>query len=257
MFFSDGYFYLLWTKNGKNTQLWMILCRTYLLAGFALLAAFSPLSGLAAELDTAALLKTIEQLKKRVSALEAERETKAAPSTQKEKNQGSKDKAAAGQETAKGEDKSKDKKDPTTAESVLKTRIGDLQQGGITLQEISDGFDVPNSPAAGVLGISPDKVQHLETPKQLIPTVISGLDENGNFQSGLAIDFAPAQWAWGKRPVSEFRYGTDASLSDNVGTWFKRALVRTQLSFATTKGSSDDDKSTKFALGIHSVLVNG
>lgn len=145
------------------------------------------------------------------------------------------------------------------ADERLATTLDQLKPDkgtAITLKQLSDAFDVPDSPAASVLGLSQNKVQHLKTPKQLVPAVINGLDDHGHFQSGLSLDFAPMQYFWRDRPVTDFRYTSGAKFSDSFPVWLERTLVRTQISFATTKGSSDDDKSSKLALGLHTVLVN-
>jgi len=123
------------------------------------------------------------------------------------------------------------------------------------LKDIADSFDVPNSPAAAALGLSQDNVQHLKTPKQLIPTLINGLDDKGHFQSGLSVDFAPFQYFMKNTDLKNFRY--EESDLGPLETWFNRVRVRTQISFATAKGTTDADNSSKVALGIHTVFANG
>ena len=74
--------------------------------------------------------------------------------------------------------------------------------------------------------------------------------------TGLAVDFAPYQWWRDKQNIEDLRYHKDEGMEKALSVWLQRILVRTQISFATTKGSSDADKSSKFALGIHSVIAN-
>jgi cell division protein FtsB len=189
--------------------------------------------------DNQALRDEQVELKKKVASLE---QTKAAPA------------AKAGTKTANAV-----KPAGTAAETKLTKSLSELKSdnGQPTIKDLSDAFDVPDSPAAGALGISPSKVQHLETPKQLIPSIINGLDEHGHFQSGIAIDFAPFQYFALHDPVAKYRGNPEQwAFLDDAETYLQRVLLRTQFSFATAKGTSDDDKSSKLAFGIHSVLMN-
>lgn len=207
----------------------------------------------AAESEVAQLLREVAELRARVARVEA-RNKKAlasvsrAPATESAGAK-AKGKAAAASPAGTSEGGGDEK--------VLTANLDELKATKLTLKEISDAFAVPDSPAAGALGLPQKNVQHLDTPKQLVAAAINGLDENGNFQSGLSVDFAPAQWIWGARPVDDFRYQREATFGDSSAVWFRRVLARTQISFASTKGASDDDKSSKLALGLHIVLVNG
>lgn len=99
---------------------------------------------------------------------------------------------------------------------------------------------VPRSPAFTVLGVTPETVIRPTSPREFATALLNGVDPNGNFQSGIAIDTAP---------YLLFK-GNELSLKEYQTNNVKRFLARTQLSFATTKGSSGDDKSTKLALGF-------
>jgi hypothetical protein len=131
-------------------------------------------------------------------------------------------------------------------------------------REFSSAFAVPDSPAAHVLGVAPEKVIHAETPKQLVAALINGLDEKGNLQNGFAIDFAPMQVYLGKdRPAGKEmdaeRYARGARgifSSAGITEYFMRVLGRTQLSLATIRGSSEDDKSGKIAFGLHTTFID-
>lgn len=128
-----------------------------------------------------------------------------------------------------------------------------------SVKEESDVFITPESPAAAVLGIAPKNVIHADTPKMLIGSALSGLDENGHFQSGLAIDWAPLQWLHSERLARrrdpEERAGIlggwDAAL-----TYGRTVANRTQLSLATIRGTEEEDKSSKIALGIPTTLLD-
>ncbi len=136
-----------------------------------------------------------------------------------------------------------------------------LTSDGPSLRERSQFFATPESPAATVLGVAPKQIIHADTAKQLIGSALSGMDERGHFQSGLAIDFVPAQLFKTKRiginrPVEEraglMRFGdAEAAL-----TYARTVLDRTQISFATVRGTEKEDKSLKLALGIHAVLLD-
>jgi hypothetical protein len=112
-----------------------------------------------------------------------------------------------------------------------------------TVPNIKNGtvdLSVPESPAFTVLGMTPSTVVRPASPRALAADVLNGVDKNGNFQTGVAIDTAPYMLFFGNgvtleqyqhRPVLQF-------------------LARTQFSFATVKGSSQSDKSTRLASGL-------
>lgn len=103
---------------------------------------------------------------------------------------------------------------------------------------------VPESPAFTVLGLTPQTVVRPATPKEFVSSLLNGVDEHGNFQSGLAFDAVPF-----------LVFGGDGvSLYDYNHNYLLRLLSRTQTSFATTKGSSENDKSIRLALGLHMTL---
>lgn len=99
---------------------------------------------------------------------------------------------------------------------------------------------VPESPAFAVLGLSPQNVIRPTSPRALATELLNGIDQNGNFQSGVAIDTAPLLLFNGKNITLE-KYQT---------SYTTRLFTNTQLSFATAKGSNDDDKSIRLATGL-------
>jgi hypothetical protein len=105
---------------------------------------------------------------------------------------------------------------------------------------------VPDSPAFYVLGITPDSVVRPVTPRDLAVGLLNGVDVNGNFQTGVAIDSAPYIMVRGRETTLE-EYRTN--------TW-KRMLWNTQVSAATTKGASDDDEAVRAALGLRVTLAD-
>ena len=105
-------------------------------------------------------------------------------------------------------------------------------------------MSVPASPAFTVLGVTPETVIRPTSPRAFATSLLNGVDPNGNFQSGLAMDFAPYLLIAGD-DLTLFKYRHSPMI---------RVLSRTQFSFATTKGASEDDKSLKLALGLNIAL---
>ena len=103
---------------------------------------------------------------------------------------------------------------------------------------------VPDSPAFAILGLSPETVARPASPRDLATTVLNGVDRRGNPQSGLAVDFAPLFLFAGKTlTYDDYRKSRGTQL-----------YGRTQISFATAKGTNDDDKSLRLAVGIRATL---
>ena len=46
-----------------------------------------------------------------------------------------------------------------------------------------DFFDVPDSPSAAILGVTPQKITRPSNPKALIGSLLDGVDEHGNFRA--------------------------------------------------------------------------
>jgi hypothetical protein len=115
---------------------------------------------------------------------------------------------------------------------------------------------VPVSPAFFILGMTPGKVIRPTSPKELVTSFLEGTDENGNFQTGLAIDVSPHLLFNRRLSLDDYNGGKFKDLADpknksislpNLNT----LLARTQLSFATTKGISDKDDTVRIALGLN------
>jgi hypothetical protein len=103
---------------------------------------------------------------------------------------------------------------------------------------------VPESPAFTVLGLTPETVVRPNSPRQFATALLSGVDRNGNFQSGTALDTVPYLLLAG-RELTLKQYQTSYKL---------RLASRTQFSFATTKGASEEDKSVRLSLGLRMTL---
>jgi hypothetical protein len=103
---------------------------------------------------------------------------------------------------------------------------------------------VPESPAFTVLGVTPNAIARPGTPREFATSLLNGLDKNGNFQTGLAIDTAPFM----------LFNGQNVTLQDYNDYYLTRLLSRTQFSLATTKGAASDDTATRLALGLNMTL---
>lgn len=105
-------------------------------------------------------------------------------------------------------------------------------------------MSVPESPAFTVLGVTPETVIRPTSPRAFATSLLNGVDQNGNFQSGLAMDFVPYLLI----------AGDELSLRKYQTSGIVRLLSRTQFSFATAKGATEDDKSLRLAMGLHMTL---
>ncbi len=114
---------------------------------------------------------------------------------------------------------------------------------GKTAQEVRPDFFVPDSPAFSVLGLTPETVIRPESTRDFAISLLNGADPRGNMQSGLAIDTSPYLL-------------TGVDLADYRIDRFERFLSRTQLSIATTKGTSEDDKSARASIGLRFTLFD-
>jgi hypothetical protein len=110
-----------------------------------------------------------------------------------------------------------------------------------TLKLYTIDLAVPDSPAFTVLGVTPDDVTRPASPKDLVTSVLNGVDKNGHLQTGMALDIAP-----------RMLFGGDTlTWTDYKNNTVDRLTARTQVSFATTKGATSDDPAVRLALGVH------
>lgn len=114
----------------------------------------------------------------------------------------------------------------------------------VTADTTNVDLSVPESPAFAVLGLTPNTVVRPASPKAFASSLINGLDQNGNFQSGLAIDTTPFM----------LFNGENITIRDYNEQFLTRFLSRTQFSFATAKGASSDDTSTRLSAGLNLTL---
>jgi hypothetical protein len=133
---------------------------------------------------------------------------------------------------------------PTPPPQGLQTRNVPIEGLSGSTAFTNVDMSVPASPAFTVLGVTPETVIRPTSPRAFATSLLNGVDPNGNFQSGLAMDFAPYLLI----------AGDDLTLLKYRHSPMIRLLSRTQFSFATTKGASEDDKSLRLALGLNIAL---
>lgn len=109
-------------------------------------------------------------------------------------------------------------------------------------------FDRPLSaaPAFVALGVTPETVSHPATPREFAASLLNGVDRKGTLQSGFALEAAPYQ----------IFFGPQTTLADYQTSYFTRLLYNVNLSLATTKASTNDDKAQRVAFGMELTLFD-
>jgi hypothetical protein len=105
----------------------------------------------------------------------------------------------------------------------------------------------PESPTFQIIGVSTDDVSRPSSPGKLAVSLLNSLDQNGNFQSGLAVEF---------RPYLLFRQ-SELRLSEYKSNAMIRQLSNIQVAIGVAKGSEKTDPSVKAALGFIWTPING
>ena len=105
---------------------------------------------------------------------------------------------------------------------------------------------VPESPAFSALDLTPQQVSRPTGGRELATSLLNGVDRNGNLQTGIAVDTAPAMLLAGSR----------ITLDQYRDQYLTRFLARWQVSFATSKGGGSDDPAAKVALGMRFTLFD-
>lgn len=124
---------------------------------------------------------------------------------------------------------------PPAAQAQSDPQVTDSKVGNFTLD-----LAVPESPAFTVLNLTPSTVSRPSSVQQLATSLLNGVDQNGNFQTGVALDFQPYMLMYG-RLVTWNKYAAH---------YATRFASRTMVSVGTTKGASEADKSMRVALGV-------
>ncbi len=131
---------------------------------------------------------------------------------------------------------------PAPSAATVTVPVNKNQKGSTAVAAVD--MSVPESPAFTVLGLTPQTVTRPTSPRQFATSLLNGVDNSGNFQSGLAMDFVPFLLI----------AGDQSTLMEYQMQYVTRLLSRTQFSFATTKGATEDDKSMRLALGLNVTL---
>jgi hypothetical protein len=103
----------------------------------------------------------------------------------------------------------------------------------------------PTSPAAQLFGLGDGKITTISTPDQFGLQLLNGLDNDGKFNTGIAVDTLPYVLI----------RGNELTLEDYRNSWFQRFVSNAKLSIATTK-STDNTSVARAGLGIEFVIIN-
>jgi hypothetical protein len=117
---------------------------------------------------------------------------------------------------------------------------------GQSLAEGTLDLAVPDSPAFAVLNLNPLDIVRPVTPTALVTNLLNGVDKNGHFQTGFAIDTAP-YLLWRGRTATLQQYQQSTAI---------RFISRMQMSTALVRGATADDESARFAVGAHFTIFN-
>ncbi len=126
-------------------------------------------------------------------------------------------------------------------------KIALSQSASSQLPKVPIGFsklilESPTSPAARLIG-SDKTIKSISTSAALAAQLLNGLNSDGDFQTGVAIDFLP---------YSLIR-GDSLTLEDYRKSWFQRFFANTKLSIATVPAPGS---TARAALGVEFMLVN-
>lgn len=126
---------------------------------------------------------------------------------------------------------------PVLVHADEKAKVDD----SVVIDDLKGRLDlsVPETPAFTALGITPETVITPGNVHDLALAILDGVDKEGNLQTGVALELSPFAAA-----------GSDLSLNEYQNNEWKRFLYRSRISFATSKGNSDEDKATRHAIGF-------
>jgi hypothetical protein len=122
-----------------------------------------------------------------------------------------------------------------------------------------ESLTAPESPAFTVLGVAPSEITRPTSPSDFSTFLVNAFDEQGHFQSGLALDAAPFlllgnKLSWWSHYGDPTRKSGDKK--EGKKYWWVPPLARTTVSFGTTKGASDSDPALRLAVGVRIVLYD-
>lgn len=133
-----------------------------------------------------------------------------------------------------------------SAQLLLLVLLAAGARGQTKANDLSVNYSIPDAPAFNLLNLNPDKVEHPATPRDFATSILNGFDENGNFQSGIAIDVNPYM-SW---------YGKTLNIDQYKSSTWRRRFANSKISIGTAKGTTSSDPSSKLAFGLHVLLWN-
>lgn len=116
-----------------------------------------------------------------------------------------------------------------------------------SLRSTLDSIVEPANPVFDLLGVSPNNVTYPSNPKDAALSFLNALDQNGNFQTGLALEISPYLLA-----VSD-----SVTYSEYRSNKLLRQFSYVQVAAGVAKGANSDDKSAKASLGLIWTPING
>lgn len=134
--------------------------------------------------------------------------------------------------------------------STAYAQLPDSSQANVELVDVNSAISAslePQSPTFQMIGVATDDVSRPSSPGKLAVGLLNSLDQNGNFQTGLAIEFRPyLLFRQSRLRLSQYR--SNATI---------RQLSNIQIALGVAKGANKEDPSVKAALGLIWTPING
>jgi hypothetical protein len=136
----------------------------------------------------------------------------------------------------------------TTVAATSASPVTSAADLALTNAVSSLNFDRPlgAAPAFVALGVTPETVNHPATPREFAASLLNGVDRTGTLQTGFALEAAPYQ----------VFFGAQTTLENYKESYLTRLLYNLNLSLATTKASTNDDKAQRVAVGMELTLFD-
>ena len=114
----------------------------------------------------------------------------------------------------------------------------------VDISSVFDGLPLPGSPAFAAMGATPPLITRPASPRELAFSAVAGNDQNGRFETGIAVDMSPYLLLKGK----------ELSLEQYQNRTMERDLSRLQLSFAVTKGQMTNEPAMRLATAVRWII---
>jgi hypothetical protein len=120
------------------------------------------------------------------------------------------------------------------------------------IEKLKLSLDLPivESPALMGIGLTPTIADLAQSPREMSIATPLGIDLDGNFQIGVALNFAPMQLM-----LRHWLDSADYADTYRAKYWY-RLINRIQISFAQSRGLSDLDEASRLSLGMRIVLFD-